>query len=171
MTRFFRLALLILASAFVAPVAQAGTYYIEAAVIKNNGQGKGELFTDESGSVTASGVVPDRTSVSGGYISEEKLRSHNYPVLAHVSWNQAAQPQSAALPRIISGLDAAGDSLTGDIKFFDRHYLFIDVELQLTDPETRQRYTIKEKRRVRPDEMHYFDHPKFGVILYLKRTS
>jgi len=47
-------------------------------------------------------------------------------------------------------------------------------ELSMTDEMTEaylQNYSLKQKRRLKSGETHYFDHPKFGVILQIRKLT
>ncbi len=78
------------------------------------------------------------------------------------------------------------DRLDGTVTFFRERYLHLALDLGLieplagipapaVDPDGRleyevgnvQSYRIRTQRRVRTDEVHYFDHPEFGVLAKL----
>ncbi len=41
-------------------------------------------------------------------------------------------------------------------------------ELYATPEPLEERYFIDEQRKLKLNEIHYFDHPRFGVILSVK---
>ena len=53
-------------------------------------------------------------------------------------------------------------------------YDVIDLPVEyesVATPEPESRYRINERRRVRFNEQHYFDHPRFGVLLRVERAE
>jgi hypothetical protein len=49
----------------------------------------------------------------------------------------------------------------------------VDVEIPGLEPAPtpESRYRINERRRVRFNEQHYFDHPRFGLLLRVERSE
>jgi hypothetical protein len=62
-----------------------------------------------------------------------------------------------------------------DLPNFDTRYYSIsgnsDIYFESETEPTLVRYFIDEQRKLKLDEIHYFDHPKFGVILSVKRVE
>ncbi|MFN2119042.1 MAG: CsiV family protein, partial [Anaerolineales bacterium] len=100
----------------------------------------------------------------------------SYQILFHKRWVEEAKPEDDADLIRINNDDG---SLDGTMKFYLSRFLHIDVNLLLKQvppvadlqsdlaPPTMY-YRISEERRVGPDEMQYFDHPKFGAIISIK---
>ena len=76
-------------------------------------------------------------------------------------------------------INGRGDALTGVIRLFATDLLYIDVLMRYTPPATSGVnshnssdpllfYFIDERRRVKFDEVHFFDHPKFGVLVSVR---
>lgn len=116
-----------------------------------------------------------------------------YQVLAHKRWIQTADARSSSPVMRIT--DPAGD-LDGTVVFYMSRFLHVDVDLLLKD-ESEQKtdtasaavtvqpiavsasstgasisnqelaYRIDESRRIRSNQMNYFDHPKFGVLVLI----
>lgn len=89
--------------------------------------------------------------------------------------------------------------LQGGIKISLQHYLYIDSKLLLTEPNPAAHtqnnntdsmlntsngapkiqtpppallsYKFDQKRRIRSGEIHYFDHPKFGMIIQIRKIN
>ena len=125
----------------------------------------------------------------------KKLTSHpNYEVLNHLAWVQEAGPRRTA--KAVS-LDIEHPEtqiilqylLSGEIYVFEAQRL-LHVEVNATYkptvdesqdsvflPETVTRYNVsdkfvlQERRQVRINDFHYFDHPRFGVIVHLTRPE
>ena len=77
------------------------------------------------------------------------------------------------------------DQLDGTISLYAQRYLHLDIDLwwvqqqsgagvetgQLLDEADARVFHIKEQRRVRLNELHYFDHPRFGVLARVTRVG
>ncbi|MEE8389055.1 MAG: CsiV family protein [Acidiferrobacterales bacterium] len=105
----------------------------------------------------------------------------NYRLLTHKQWVQNADPQSDA--RLIR-LTTENGELDGTIKFFVSRFLHVDLNLIFqqkisnsfflagnTDDLQRIAYQLRERRRIRSNEVQYFDHPKFGVLVLVKQIE
>jgi hypothetical protein len=108
-------------------------------------------------------------------------RDPNYRILAHKQWVQPAEAPKDAKPIRIRGKQAG--ELDGVMKFYVSRFLHLEVDLLfrgentanvsptanpsgiVTAPATQQFYEISETRRVKSKEIHYFDHPKFGLVV------
>jgi len=164
---------LFLASFSQAAAALAGNYYIELAVFHNNNtNASSEIWNNDLPPLDAARAVePTRSSVSGGVIPVSKLRnSPDYTLLTHVSWTQGAPIRSNITPRYIHA-DTPSYKLSGTVSFYQARFLFVDVDLRLEEKRSGQVYRLKQHKRVKPKEMHYFDHPVFGALLYLQRSA
>lgn len=105
----------------------------------------------------------------------------NYRLLTHKQWVQNADPQSdAGLIR----LTTEDGELDGTFKFFVSRFLHVDLNLifqqkesnsffQAGDADESQlaAYQLRERRRIRSNEVQYFDHPKFGVLVLVKQVE
>jgi hypothetical protein len=95
----------------------------------------------------------------------------HYRVLAHHHWTQTFEPDAKAAAtkpvRIVSATNPA--ELDGAIRFSLSRYLHLDVNLVYqapgADKTAAATYRISEQRRIKSQEVHYFDHPKFGVLV------
>ncbi len=168
------IAMCLFAASFLqASLAFAGNYYIELAVFRNNqANPSAEIWkTDIPALDTSKAVEPDHASLTKGYIPLAKLRnSPDYTLLEAASWKQEAPIRSNITPRYIHA-EKAGYSLQGTVSFYQQRFLFMDVDLRLRDKQSGQVYQLKQHKRVKPKEMHYFDHPMFGAVLYLQRSG
>jgi len=120
------------------------------------------------------------------WLSEENLnltaernalgRSSRYRPLAYLAWRQAVYDRSRAQPMTLPAPGNTRNSyVDGTVKVAVERYLHLYLDLQLHLPagtvqvETGQaselpEIRLTEKRRMRSQEMHYFDNPRFGVI-------
>ncbi len=114
----------------------------------------------------------------------QRLQSRaGHRALMHVIWVQSALPD--ANPPVIDLGTAllASPEVTGTARLSRSRFLHLELDLEFlpTDrPQVRPmpvirdgqttverrvpRYRLQESRRMRSQEMHYFDHPAFGVI-------
>ena len=116
-------------------------------------------------------------------------RNPGYRVLSYVAWNQdAVQKISAPVVSLVPRLSAGSPigEFSGAAKFYKGTFLQIELNLHLqpgfsdltysSNPADiyRQRllpeeHVLVERRRVRLNEVHYFDHPRLGAIVTVWR--
>ena len=84
----------------------------------------------------------------------------DYLVLHHFSWGQESLPLSEAASVQVTELD-----LKGWIKVYANQLLYVNLDLDY------QGYRLTEKRRIKLDEKHFFDHPKYGVMVQVSRLE
>ena len=115
-------------------------------------------------------------------IAASLQRRQDYRVLIHDAWIQEgfegelARPVEAALleqmpSRARSGRRArssSGEAVTGTVTFVRGRYLHLDIDLNLGDGAGHQ---LRERRRVRLGQLHYFDAPGLGVIATVTRIE
>ena len=118
-----------------------------------------------------------------------------YDVLAHFGWQQPTLPKDQAEPVLIdqSVQQSRMESsiLFGTIRFYQERFAHIEVDIELDrqiperirDDFARHqqidadwmtegwRFQLKESRRIRPGELHYLDHPIFGVLVKFERVE
>lgn len=93
----------------------------------------------------------------------ELAKGGNLRVLAHKSWTQGAEEKKDATP---ARIHTTGGQLDGTVHFYVSRFLHVDVDLQLLDPLAPGiAYHLTERRRIKSQETHYFDHPRFGLLL------
>ncbi len=103
--------------------------------------------------------------------------SSGYSVLFHRAWRQVGYDAAHAIAYPIHSFAENGrDSIEGSVTLVRERYLHLDVDLllmtasgaapaQYSDgPSSAPAFRLREKRRMRSREMHYFDHPRFGMI-------
>lgn len=118
-----------------------------------------------------------------GYLttSGERLRDNeNYEILFHGRWAQTSANRNTS-PHVLIHLPPVNQSpaLTGVLHLFSTDLLYIDILLRYqpgtglgassgqiqTKDSTEPYYFIKERRRIKFREVHFIDHPKFGILL------
>jgi hypothetical protein len=103
--------------------------------------------------------------------------SSGYSVLLHRAWRQVGYDAAHAIAYPIDALAENGrDRIEGSVTLVRERYLHLDVDLllmtggntspaQYSDgPGSKPVFRLREKRRMRSRELHYFDHPRFGMI-------
>jgi hypothetical protein len=101
-------------------------------------------------------------------IADTLKRSRNYQPLAHFGWTQPGYPRDEAKYLPINSLVPAGSGLVGQVALSRGRYLHLTLDLVYDAPgaagEATQRFVLRQSRRMRSNERHYMDSPRFGVI-------
>ncbi|HTE40433.1 MAG TPA: CsiV family protein [Steroidobacteraceae bacterium] len=98
-------------------------------------------------------------------------RSRAYMPLAHVGWSQPGFAMNNPRPLAIESLLPPNAGVTGTVSMVRGRYLHMTVELSFVSPIDGKRYVLREQRRMRSGEKHYFDHPVFGVVVLVTPKS
>ncbi len=112
-----------------------------------------------------------------GNISYALDRSGRDSVLFHRAWRQLAYDKAHAVAYPIHSLAENGrDSVEGIIKLVRERFLNLDVDVQLMSAaqgrevlysdsaDSQPVFELIETRRIKSNVLHYFDHPRFGMI-------
>lgn len=102
-----------------------------------------------------------------GAIAAALKRQRNYQTLAHFGWTQPGYQRSAAH---YTAIDVGVPGLTGRAAVSRGKYLHLTLDLSYTPPGSSERYVLRQTRRMRSNERHYIDHPKFGVIALITQS-
>lgn len=102
----------------------------------------------------------DNTALDDSYAALSK--DSTYRPILHVAW---IQPVGSA-PVHIQGADG---KLDGYLQMQHEQGLQVTIDLELTSNQNDDSgkaiiYRLNEKRPIKPSEVYYLDHPKFGVI-------
>ena len=156
-----------------------------------------ELVTDQSGARVAYQVLPSgRHKISGVYSALKSSR--DYRPIMHIAWQQPGLTRSRAKYVHIRGTEGLNNTdsfqedlvkIDGTVRLRGGHFLYLDIDLtyffnalsesminsaMINENITNQLsdYTrLSESRKVKLNELHYFDHPLFGVITWVRRLS
>jgi hypothetical protein len=126
-------------------------------------------------------------------VYQRLVRLDAYKPVLQLAWTQGARPRAVAQPYFISTADTRVTGISGTVKLSKERYLHLKLNLAFrpdaiglaepgfgVDPVTRRdmlgglppvTYRITGSRRVRAAEIHYFDHPKFGVIASVREIK
>lgn len=111
----------------------------------------------------------------GGPAGDLRLRNiaaaldrRGYRVLWHQAWTQPAsrlrQDGAVTLPVLAAlGGGKASAQLDGSVELTAGRYLHLGLELETPAPGAGD-YTLSQRRRVKINELNYFDHPRLGAI-------
>lgn len=170
-----------------AVVAQDRVYDVEVIVFSNQASGDGgerwpttirdDFYTQEFISEGGFTELSESTYRLNG-IAYGLKQSRGYKVLLHTAWRLPARDARNAISfPVDTAVPALGKRLTGNIKLIRERYLHLDVDLILAaaNASTAASYTgestgspvyeLSEKRRIKKSgTVHYFDHPRFGLI-------
>lgn len=99
-------------------------------------------------------------------LEEAMRRGRAYQPIAHIGWTQPGYARNAAKYLSVNSLVPGSSGLQGQIALSRGRYLHLTLDLvyDATSAETPQRYVLRQTRRMRSNERHYIDSPKFGVI-------
>ena len=122
----------------------------------------------------------DRSELSLGAVWSRLRRSARYRPFLHAGWRLPGLSHKASRPAHVSlrlGNDGAGGerpAVRGTVKVSLARYLQVDVDLlyirpaspeSATENTTPNRFRLVSERRMRSGELHYIDHPLFGVLV------
>lgn len=97
-------------------------------------------------------------------------RSAGYRPLAHFAWAMPAEWSGEPIPLRLSTLAAVPLPFSGLASLEEERFVHLAVDLRMPASEGDDgEYQIRERRRLLLGEVHYFDHPRFGVIARLFR--
>lgn len=111
--------------------------------------------------------------------AEQLDKDGHYRVLAHRHWSQTAEAKSMAKP---VRLNDASHQTDGTIRFYLSRFLHVDLNLIMADPSAGlfpdnpadyqgPVFWISAQRRVKAQELHYFDHPRFGALVRVNQAG
>ena len=103
-----------------------------------------------------------------------------YKLMSHVGWLQTAPDVAVAEDISLLDLGISPDQAIGSIKLLQRRYLHLAVDVALggnsrdafnvfSAPEAAP--AINESRRMRLENLVYFDQPQFGIIAMVARSE
>jgi hypothetical protein len=108
-------------------------------------------------------------------IADTLRRSRNYQPLAHIGWTQPGFPRDAAQFFSVAAVVPPTSGVTGQVALSRGRFLHLTLDLVYEAPATAtepaQRFVLRQTRRMRSNERHYVDHPKFGVIAVITPSA
>lgn len=161
----------LLVGAFAAFAQERRLYSVEVLVFAHPGGDamQAEAWRADPGEPDISRAAPAGGEVSALGPSSYRLsgawqalrNSSGYRPLRHLAWTQAGYSEARA-PHVLVG-DGPGSELHGVVQVSRARFLHAKVDLVYQD--AGQRYRFTSRRRMRANELHYLDHPLFGVLM------
>lgn len=104
----------------------------------------------------------------------KKRLQQRYRVVLHQGWRQPlADKMHTPGVRLIGGKptsnEASGHEVEGVIKVIGGNLLSLDADLFFQ--KAHQGFHLKEKARLKINEIHYVDHPLYGMIVMVTREK
>lgn len=132
------------------------------------------LELPDSGSVTpeppAGMLALTRAQFAMNGIWTSMRRSAGYRPLAHFAWAMPAEWTGEPIPLRLSTLAASPLPFSGMASLQEERFVHLALDLRMPAvEEDGGEYRIRERRRLLLGEVHYFDHPRFGVVARLFR--
>ena len=118
-----------------------------------------------------------------------------YEVVTHAAWTQPLYEKNESVRVELTpslSVDPVNEvtsfrqpTVTGSVQIFENRLLFVDLDIKnnfesglidYSNPTSTTEsptgiHQIKEKRRVKLNEIHYFDHPFFGALVRVSREE
>ena len=104
-----------------------------------------------------------------GSISQKLLSSRDWSPILHYGWRQPVLGREDAPAVSLSG-NRRGAFASGSVRLSVERFLRLELDLQM-DPGTGISYKMDQTRRLRSGQIHYFDHPQFGVIALVSKAE
>lgn len=147
--------------------------------------------TNKSTSVFTRGKSPlwiSKAERELGNVAARMKRSKGYRILFHQAWSQNTYAD-LKMPQLL--IEAAHDNtqMAGTVKLYKSRYAHVDFDLRFErripdriktlffeqqkitpfdiEPESWQ-FELRESRKIRPNQLHYIDHPLFGILVQLR---
>lgn len=179
--RRYGLIVLLLALPLGQPYAAApsapSAYEVEVLIFENRlpnlegdeqwGTGRSSPAPETTGAIVL-GTTPtgsDLAAVAAALQNDARFR-----LLTHKRWVQGADSKPTSSPVL---LQTDNREVDGYVRFYMSRFLHVEVSL-VFQPQVAALgsiepapapFRLSEQRRVKSQELHYFDHPKFGALV------
>jgi hypothetical protein len=104
--------------------------------------------------VTGNMPVSEAEMITLSDTAARLARSAGYRVIHQAAWIQPGLPRNAA-----PGVPVSGTTVSGETRLYRQRYLHLGLDLRFAADQK-----LTEWRRMRSNEVHYYDHPLFGAI-------
>lgn len=119
------------------------------------------------------------------------LSRKGYRVLMHRAWTQKAYPNKNSTQVLLEASDQYGTNMLGTVRLYKTRFAHVNFDLnfdrripskvqaafaqnqqlEATNLPTHWSFQLKESRKIRPGELHYLDHPLFGVLVQIEKLK
>lgn len=182
MTRLTALILPLLLFAGLTSAAPKDTHYdVEVLVIEHRlpDLEGGEVWnkTDLSDLVAELRQASQETNAGSetstlGRAGAKLVKDGKHRVLVHRRWNQLGQAKSDTKPGRLQNSEQTLDGVARIYQLSRSLYVDLNIalaveKLRLDRPDDAKSpvFRLQEHRRIKLQEIHYFDHPRFGVLV------
>lgn len=146
--------------------------------------------TKGSTSITSTNQKPLWIKPAKANLTSEvsKLNKRGYRVIFHQAWSQQAYSNKKAPTVLIENNSSTATNLLGTMRLYKTRFAHVDFNLEFerripsavleafaqnqkldqADLPTHWRFNLKESRKIKPGELHYIDHPLFGVLVRIQ---
>lgn len=142
--------------------AYAGDYKVEIVIFENS---NGSVATEENN------YSPPKRMKSGSkawfleptLLTEQALKidkSSDYQLKYHYAYGVESLPYQESANFTVIEKD-----ITGYVKIYAEQLLFANIDLDFNG------FRMNQKRRLKLNERHFFDHPKFGLLMQVSRLE
>jgi Peptidoglycan-binding protein, CsiV len=153
------------------PPAGSAHYHVEIIVIRQPGASPAAV---PAGPLPVTVTIPGRVVLLPdadwqlATLATALAGRAGYTLLAHAAWEAIVPPNGRTTARL-EDLLPENSPLTGAVAVQRGQHLFLGVDIDYRPasgavPEGAT-YSLRERRRIKFGERHYFDHPAFGVII------
>ena len=134
-----------------------GNYHVEVIIFKQQGSAPGNKPPEFTNAPNFAKTWPSKTVYLNSH-AQKMRNSGKYQILTHSAWGQrsASYNKSAAKTLAINGI-------SGFIKIYATQLLIADIKLNF------EGHALSERRRLKLNEVHYFDNNGFGVLMRVSR--
>ena len=186
-----------LALLLAAPLAHADTYRVDLLVFLNKSEtaelgrsfelpeiGKTVLALDNAAALKDAGITLLPEEQFGLAEQWKRLKNaRNYQPLIRLSYTHRDPPAdrsvalrlSAGETMVVDGTDGMSSGLArpvdGSVALMLGNYLNLDVNLLYTERTLQgaQSWRLREKRKMKRDELHHLDSPRLGVLARISK--
>jgi hypothetical protein len=148
----------------------------ESGVLDKADESKSQSMASQSEIVQTRSTSDNKSELED--IRERMEESGEYIVLDYRKWQQMADSRSQSPVTAYDSRYENIGQLKGRIQFYMSRFLHISVDLSLvpehysiTETESGQTgrpfYQIQQDKRIKSKNIYYFDHPEFGVLVYI----
>lgn len=129
-------------------------------------------------------VPVDDSALSLNAYYETLRRRDAYQPLLYLAWAQPGYAAEAAPVLPVDVFGGAGPGLDGNVSMYRSRYLHLQLDLKLQPDQAQSpapaasipfiletempRFELAQKRRMRSNEIHYFDHPRLGALAVIR---
>ena len=117
------------------------------------------------------------------------LNKKGYRVLFHQAWTQRAYPNRNSTKVLLEGSNQYGSNMLGTVRLYKTRFAHVNFDLNFdrripskvknefannqnlneNNLPSHWSFSLKESRKIRPGELHYIDHPLFGVLVEITK--